>query len=495
MISRSAFQQRQVAQTLSWKICVLIVGFAVALDTLFVQSPLLWVGVAGMLVIAVQFLKPTLSLAVVILTCGLLSYSPFESGALSRLYPGDLALGIFLIAWIVSRSSWSVKDVFQPETINRPFLGMAVVTPLSMLWSRMHPDPSVTYSFPHSDVSWTTTQVSQLALLAITICMPFAVAATMKTWKKLEAVVVILGIAVAFGALVTAAALIFGFGGTYTILGATRAYWEQPWDSSIEPLSSLLVPFLYAGVVFGRRSLTRYWLIFVLFAFCLIAVALSFSRETWLLAFVGMLVVTGLWLWRRVSSMFSLVVWSQVIAAFLLVGVFASGAVGLVSRFYNPDEVYGFERIYFYITALQLFASHPVMGVGAGNYQFFDRTYAEVSAGGIAHNQFLTIAAEMGLPGLLMFLWLLAALIRFLWRLEVPRTDESESPYWLRAAGWAFMVCWIVECLFREAFWVTAAAGGGTKAITATIFPWILLGILFAAFNLSESSLERRSRV
>ena len=80
--------------------------------------------------------------------------------------------------------------------------------------------------------------------------------------------------------------------------------------------------------------------------------------------------------------MFSLVVWSQVIAAFLLVGVFASGAVGLVSRFYNPDEVYGFERIYFYITALQLFASHPVMGVGAGNYQFFDRTYAEVSAGG-----------------------------------------------------------------------------------------------------------------
>jgi len=318
---------------------------------------------------------------------------------------------------------------------------MAVVTPLSMLWSRMHPDPSVTYSFPHSDVSWTTTQVSQLALLAITICMPFAVAATMKTWKKLEAVVVILGIAVAFGALVTAAALIFGFGGTYTILGATRAYWEQPWDSSIEPLSSLLVPFLYAGVVFGRRSLTRYWLIFVLFAFCLIAVALSFSRETWLLAFVGMLVVTGLWLWRRVSSMFSLVVWSQVIAAFLLVGVFASGAVGLVSRFYNPDEVYGFERIYFYITALQLFASHPVMGVGAGNYQFFDRTYAEVSAGGIAHNQFLTIAAEMGLPGLLMFLWLLAALIRFLWRLEVPRTDESESPYWLRAAGGAVKVC------------------------------------------------------
>src|SRR5205814_857513 len=254
----------EMPQLWSWKVCVFLVGVAVVIDVLVVQSPLVWLAGAGMLAIGAQFWNPISSLAVVILTCGLLSYSPFESGALSRLYPGDLALGIFLIAWIVSRSSWSVKDVFQPETINRPLLGMAVVTPLSMLWSRMHPDPSVTYSFPHSDVSWTTTQVSQLALLAITICMPFAVAATMKTWKKLEAVVVILGIAVAFGALVTAAALIFGFGGTYTILGATRAYWEQPWDSSIEPLSSLLVPFLYAGVVFGRRSLTRYWLIFVL---------------------------------------------------------------------------------------------------------------------------------------------------------------------------------------------------------------------------------------
>jgi O-antigen ligase len=495
MISGSAFQQRQLAQPPSWKICAFIVSFAVALDILFVQSPLLWVGVAGMLVIAVQFWKPTLSLAVVILTCGLLSYSPFESGALSRLYPGDLALGIFLVAWLVGLSSWSLNDAFQPDMINRPLLGMAVVTPLSMLWSRMHPDRSVTYSFPHSDVSWGTTQVSQLGLLAVTICMPFAVAATIKSWKKLEAVVIILGIAVALGALVTAAALILGFGGTYSILGATRAYWEQPWDSSIEPLSSLLIPFLYAGIVFGRRSLSRYWLVCVLFALCLLAVALSFSRETWLLAFLGMLVVSGLWLWRRVSSMFSLVLWSQVIVAVVLVGVFASGALGLVSRFYNPDEVYGFERIYFYITALQLFASHPIMGVGAGNYQFFDRTYAEVSAGGIAHNQFLTIAAEMGLPGLLMFLWLLAGLIRFLWKFDVPRTDPSEAPYWIRAAGWAFMACWIVECFFREAFWVTAAAGGGTKAITATIFPWILLGILFGAFNLRKSALKEGPRI
>ena len=101
--------------------------------------------------------------------------------------------------------------------------------------------------------------------------MPFAVAATIKTAKQIETVVLILASSVAIGGLVTAAALIFGFGGTFTILGATRAYWEQPWDSSIEPLSSLLVPFLFAGIMFGRRSLIRYRLVCVLFVFCLLA--------------------------------------------------------------------------------------------------------------------------------------------------------------------------------------------------------------------------------
>jgi len=480
-------------QNWSWRVYVFILALAITGAICVIYSPLVWLGIAGLLVLGVQLVNPVSRLAVVVFTCALLSYSPFEAGALSRLFPGDLAIGFFVFAWLIRCESWSFKELFRPDMINRPLLGIALVTPLSMIWSRFHPDPSVTYSFPHSDVSWTTTQVSQLALLAVTICMPFAVAATIKSWKRVEAVVIILGIAVALGALVTSAALVFGFGGSYTILGATRAYWEQPWDSSIEPLSSLLVPFLYAGIVFGRHSLAKYRSICVLFVFCLLAVALSFSRETWLLAFLAIFVVTGLWLWQRVKSIFSLVIWSQAIIALLIIGVFASGALGLVSRFYNPDEVYGFERIYFYITALQLFATHPLMGVGACNYQFFDRTYAEVSAGGIAHTQFLTMAAEMGLPGLLVFLWLLSALIRFLWRLDTQRADGSEVPYWIRAAGWAFMVCWIVECLFREAFWVTAAAGGGTKAITATIFPWILLGILFAACNLSESKSQLRT--
>ena len=32
------------------------------------------------------------------------------------------------------------------------------------------------------------------------------------------------------------------------------------------------------------------------------------------------------------------------------------------------------------------------------------------------------------------------------------------------------------------------AAGGGTKVVTATVFPWVLLGVLFAACSLSQTT-------
>src|SRR4051812_25030087 len=181
-----------MTQYWSWRVYVFILALAITCAVFVVYSPLVWVGVAGILVLTAQFVNPISSLAVVVITCALLSYSPFEAGALSRLFPGDLAIGIFIFAWLARCQSWSFRDLFQPDVINRPLLGIAVVTPVSMLWSRLHPDPSVTSSFPHSDVAWTTTQVSQILLLLTTICMPFAVAATIKTAKQIETVVLII---------------------------------------------------------------------------------------------------------------------------------------------------------------------------------------------------------------------------------------------------------------------------------------------------------------
>lgn len=481
----SADNSSAIQQSWSWRVCFLIAALAVTLDVLILQSPLVWLGAAGVIAVLAQFRSPMSGLAVVIFSCGLLNYSPFESGPLSRLYPGNVAIGIFLLAWLVSSHSWSPRRLFRAIPIRGPLLGMAVVAPLSMWWSRLHPDPEVTYSFPHSDISWAMAQASQLALLAATIGIPFAVVAGIKRWKDVETVVTSIGMVVAIGTLLTAGGLILGYGGSLNILGATRAYWGQPWDSSMEPLSALCLPFLYSGVLFGRRSLSRYWLICGLFALCLLGVVLTFSRASWVLGFCGLLLVSASWLRRRVTPVVALFV-----TVFVIVAVVFSGVIGLVSHFYNPEEVYGLERIYYYATALQLFATHPVLGVGAGNYQFFDRSYEGEAAGGIAHNQFLTVAAETGVIGLAMLLWLVVKMLMSSRQLRLSFEPADDSHDWLKVAGSAFVLVWIGECFFQEAFFATAAAGGGTRVITVTVYPWILLGVLLAACNLSQTTAQ-----
>ena len=477
--------QGSIAQARSWKLCVFIVGIAVTIDVLVIQSPLLWFAIAGMLAIGTQFWGPGKRLGVVMFTCGLCGFAPFETGMLSRLYPGDVAIALFLIMWLTREWPWSLRRLFQPDLVNAPLFAMAILVPISMLWSRFHPDPSVTYSFPHSEVSWTTTQIAQIALLGATICIPFAVATAIRTCKDVERIVITMAVVVALGTLLTAAALIYGFGGSYDILGARRAYWEQPWQPSVR-LSELVLPFLYSGVLFGRRHSSAYWLICVLFVLCLFGIVLTFSRQSWLLAVFGLSCVSAFWLRKWIVVAIALVILSLTLLAVWAPG----GAIKEVAQFYNPDEVYGLDRIYFYMTGFQLFVTHPFLGVGAGNYQFFDRVYAEISAGGISHNEFITVAAETGIPGLIILIWFLVALLRIPRKLNLRAGDTDNPLYWIKVAGCVFLLVWIAECFFQEAFFVTAAAGGGTKVMTATVFPWILLGLLFAIFAMSRRRAE-----
>lgn len=465
----------------SWRAYVLIISLAVTIAFLCVSaSPVLWFAIAAILVIACQLFTQLSSVAIVMVSCGLLNYTPYETGALSRLFPGDLAIALFLVAWLAKQWPWSMRSLFTPDLANRPLFAMAIIVPLTMLWARLHPDPSVTYSFPHSDVSLTMTQISQLGLLATTICMPFAVAAAVESWKNIEFVIVAMGTVAAIGSVITAAAMVFGFGGTYDILGVTRAYWEQPWQSSMF-VTVVILPFLYSATLFGYRSVSSYGLICVLFILCLMGVVLTYSRECWLLAAFEILFISGVRLRRHLVSLAA-----AFLVPILIIAIAVPGAITTVSRFYNPDEVYGLDRVYFYITAVQLLVSHPILGVGAGNYQFFDRVYAEVSSGGIAHNQFLTIAAEMGVLGIGVFAWFLVRLLR-LRRDFKPTQGLRDANYWFKPAASCFVLAWIAECFFSEAFFVSAAAGGGTKTITIPIFSWILMGLLFAAARLNQA--------
>lgn len=65
------------------------------------------------------------------------------------------------------------------------------------------------------------------------------------------------------------------------------------------------------------------------------------------------------------------------------------------------------ERLYDYRLSLQVIASHPWTGVGLGNYTDFARLL-DPNANRV-HNVPLLVTAELGLPGTLLWLWLMAA--------------------------------------------------------------------------------------
>jgi O-antigen ligase len=86
-----------------------------------------------------------------------------------------------------------------------------------------------------------------------------------------------------------------------------------------------------------------------------------------------------------------------------------------------------------FFAALRMIADNPIFGVGPLNFKSLSTLYTGLEQGNIAHNSFLEVAAEFGLPVFVVFVLLLLATFRILnraARLEVSLEGR-------RLAGWA----------------------------------------------------------
>lgn len=80
-------------------------------------------------------------------------------------------------------------------------------------------------------------------------------------------------------------------------------------------------------------------------------------------------------------------------------------------------------RLNMWRNSLGLIADHPLLGVGLGNWQFTYPTYdggdsiVEGATPRRPHNDYIWIASELGLPGLLVHIWILGAVFWLIFRL------------------------------------------------------------------------------
>ncbi len=125
----------------------------------------------------------------------------------------------------------------------------------------------------------------------------------------------------------------------------------------------------------------------------------------------------------------------------------------------------GMGRDGFWKEALGIIRAFPVVGVGVNTYSKVVQDYKE-SWGGYPHNCYLQMAAEIGILGLVSFLWLVSRLIRT----ALKRSKEIESSFLsiLSFGSMASFVGFLIHSFFDTNFY----------SVRLGVLMWILMGMI-----------------
>jgi putative inorganic carbon (hco3(-)) transporter len=169
-------------------------------------------------------------------------------------------------------------------------------------------------------------------------------------------------------------------------------------------LMLVLVASLAYVLCYGWRRST--WVVAVA-GTCVVLLILSLTRNAWLGTIAGLTVVLALLRPRAIAALAMVLV-----AAYLLL---PPGVKQRAQTALNPNDPNTRNRIELFETAIRVIRENPWVGVGLkgvkpaalknrGSFEYPDWMYQHM------HNNFLQIAAERGIPGLLLWLWFISRL-------------------------------------------------------------------------------------
>lgn len=196
---------------------------------------------------------------------------------------------------------------------------------------------------------------------------------------------------------------------------------------------ALLIPLAFVFASQERRP-ARHWLWMAAGLVLVLELFLTSSRG----GFVGLLAAGMVFVYRRrgLGAAAGIV---GLLLAVLLVVPSDLGSRALATIFQDEGAApAGLEQsnrahVALFWAALRMIADNPLFGVGPLNFKELSTLYTGLDQGNIAHNSFLEIAAEFGLPALAVFLVLVGSAVRTLER----ATHLRGSPAAGELAGWA----------------------------------------------------------
>jgi O-antigen ligase len=204
--------------------------------------------------------------------------------------------------------------------------------------------------------------------------------------------------------------------------------------------------------------------------------------------FLGLLAAGMMFVYRRRGLGSAVAVLLLLLGSALLLPT-DLGSRALATIFQDSDDVPpGLEHsnrahVALFWAALRMIGDSPLLGVGPLNFKSLSTLYTGLHEGNIAHNSFLEIAAEFGLPALAVFVLLLAATFRTLGR--AARLDGS--PEARELAGWAEGLRSGLAGFLVAGFFISAQY---EKILWLSVFLTIVLGALAAQRAVLDAAAE-----
>jgi O-antigen ligase len=271
---------------------------------------------------------------------------------------------------------------------------------------------------------------------------------------------------------------LIGYAGGYTYFG--RAIWNASYGNPNDLAAmSLLTLGLALCVLTDNRERKIWRWISAVCATCLVAVILLTQSRG---AFIGMIVGLGPGAfglaWKRPRLLVTLLIVGAVGTAFVPSAVWTRlsgiGKLTDTSTIAKADpEGSAAQRWEIQKTAFRIFQDHPIAGIGLGCYPLANNLYSPRLGLRDTHNTYLNLAAELGLPGLLLWLGLIISTFRR-WR----RGHEAAGRVPEHSERYATCAVWIQRVIIG---FLISALFGSYSGITMV---YLLLGILWSAGTL-----------
>ena len=182
----------------------------------------------------------------------------------------------------------------------------------------------------------------------------------------------------------------------------------------------ILVPMTMGYFVASWRTRQKWWLITTLgFILCVMAanLVLTLTRAAWMGVFVATL-YTAIYFERRL-------LWVGLIVVLLSIVWMPKPVKDRFQTMAKRPAGFMSERPQWWKASIQFIAKHPITGIGLGRFRHEYQLHAPPDVYHTpyhAHNIYLHIAAESGIPSLLLFMWMLFLFFRQIFTLR--RSNE-----------------------------------------------------------------------